>query len=296
VLTKWRDAHRRLLESPEYRADKELQELPNLDILLAFEDFSRAQEREFEEQLRRTQVDKARRERTARENFRALLAELVNKGALRARRKWKQVYPEFADDERYLGLLGMPGSNPLELFWDVVDGLDQRLDAKIAVIAAAIKVHDDAAKARGEVKAAEEGEEPRGFVVGADTTLEELLAVLGDDQGVKAMDRKDVEEVFYAVSPSDSLHAMYQLRRCRQLREDAVQKHEEERRRVDRKQRHLQDDLRYALKKMPEPLDLNAPFEDAVPAMEKLAEWQPLDDEGRRSAFSKFVKRQKVTF
>jgi hypothetical protein len=63
---------------------------------------------------------------------------------------------------------------------------------------------------------------------------------------------------------------------------------------VDRKQRHLQDDLRYALKKMPEPLDLNAPFEDAVPAMEKLAEWQPLDDEGRRSAFSKFVKRQKV--
>jgi pre-mRNA-processing factor 40 len=110
------------------------------------------------------------------------------------------------------------------------------------------------------------------------------------------MDRKDVEEVFYAVSPSDSLHAMYQLRRCRQLREDAVQKHEEERRRVDRKQRHLQDDLRYALKKMPEPLDLNAPFEDAVPAMEKLAEWQPLDDEGRRSAFSKFVKRQKVTF
>jgi hypothetical protein len=65
---------------------------------------------------------------------------------------------------------------------------------------------------------------------------------------------------------------------------------------VDRKQRHLQDDLRYALKKMPEPLDLNAPFEDAVPAMEKLAEWQPLDDEGRRSAFSKFVKRQKVYY
>jgi pre-mRNA-processing factor 40 len=199
VLTKWRDAHRRLVESPEWRADKELQELPNLDILLAFEDFSRVQEREFEEQLRRAQVDKARRERKAREAFRALLGELVQKGALRARRKWKQVYPEFADDARFQDLLGQPGSNPLELFWDVVDGLDQRLDAKIAVVAAAIQAHDDAAKARGEVRTAEEGEEPRGFVVGPESRLDELLAVVSGDQGVKEMDPKDVEEVFYAV-------------------------------------------------------------------------------------------------
>jgi pre-mRNA-processing factor 40 len=39
---------------------------------------------------------------------------------------------------------------------------------------------------------------------------------------------------------------------------------------------------------------MNGTFEDAVPLMEKLPEWQALDDDGRRSAFSKFVKRQKV--
>jgi pre-mRNA-processing factor 40 len=36
-------------------------------------------------------------------------------------------------------MLGKPGSNPIELFWDVVDDLDQKLDAKIATVEAAIK-------------------------------------------------------------------------------------------------------------------------------------------------------------
>jgi pre-mRNA-processing factor 40 len=38
-----------------------------------------------------------------------------------------------------LKLLGNPGSNPLELFWDVVDGLDQKLDAKVEEVQAALK-------------------------------------------------------------------------------------------------------------------------------------------------------------
>jgi pre-mRNA-processing factor 40 len=69
VLTKWRQAHQRLVESSEWKRDPELQQLPNLDILLAFEDFARVQEREFEEQMRRSQVDKTRKERKAREAF-----------------------------------------------------------------------------------------------------------------------------------------------------------------------------------------------------------------------------------
>jgi pre-mRNA-processing factor 40 len=40
---------------------------------------------------------------------------------------------------------------------------------------------------------------------------------------------------------------------------------------------------------------VNGSFEDAVPAMEKLPEWQALDDDGRRAAFNKFVKRQKAS-
>ena len=46
------------------------------------------------------------------------------------------------------------------------------------------------------------------------------------------------------------------------MHETAVRATADERRRAERKQRHLQDDLRYALKKMQEPLDLNITFED----------------------------------
>ncbi len=76
MLTRWRSAHSKVLESDEYRNDEELQKLPNLDILLAFEDYSRVREREFEEQMRRQQVEKTRKERKTREAFkvRALIS------------------------------------------------------------------------------------------------------------------------------------------------------------------------------------------------------------------------------
>jgi len=58
-----------ILESEQYKVDSELQKLPTLDILLAFEDYSRLREREYEEQTRRAQVEKTRKERKAREAF-----------------------------------------------------------------------------------------------------------------------------------------------------------------------------------------------------------------------------------
>lgn len=69
VLTRWRKALEMVIESEEWNGDEELQKLPTLDILLAFEDYSRVKEREFEEQMRRTQVEKVRSERKAREAF-----------------------------------------------------------------------------------------------------------------------------------------------------------------------------------------------------------------------------------
>jgi pre-mRNA-processing factor 40 len=69
VLTRWRKAHELVLESEQWQSDAELRNLPTLDILLAFEDYSRVREREFDEQMRRTQVEKTRKERKAREGF-----------------------------------------------------------------------------------------------------------------------------------------------------------------------------------------------------------------------------------
>ena len=58
-----------VLESEAWKTDQEIQKLPTLDILLAFEDYSRVREREFEEQMRRAQVEKNRKERKTREGF-----------------------------------------------------------------------------------------------------------------------------------------------------------------------------------------------------------------------------------
>lgn len=69
VLTRWRDAHAMLVNSDDWAVDEDLQNLPSLDILLAFEDYSRVKEREYEDQTRKDRVEKRRKERKAREGF-----------------------------------------------------------------------------------------------------------------------------------------------------------------------------------------------------------------------------------
>lgn len=46
------------------------------------------------------------------------------------------------------------------------------------------------------------------------------------------------------------------------MHDEALKRQADEKRRAERRQRHLQDDLRYALKKLPESLDLNLSYEE----------------------------------
>ncbi|KAJ7625510.1 hypothetical protein FB45DRAFT_67442 [Roridomyces roridus] len=300
VVTRWRDAQEMVLNSDAWREDRELQKLPTLDILLAFEDYSRVREREYEEQMRRGQVEKTRKERKAREAFKELLQDLVNTEKIKARTKWKDVFPLFRSDERYLNLLGNPGSNPLDLFWDAVDVLDQELEKKIAVVEGAIERHNNVRAKQaenqdgdGDVKMAEgkdeaaNGEQEKeqtkaedtSFVVNPETTEEEFLAVVKagseGDIGVEALSTEELRVVFNA------------------MKDMALKKRNDEKRRTERRQRHLQDDLRYALKKLAIPAETTE-YEAAVPLIQDLPEFKALeDDEGRKTAWSKYVKRQK---
>lgn len=163
---------------------------------------------------------------------------LVDSGAIKARTKWKTVYPSFADDKRYLDILGNPGSNPLELFWDVVDDLDQRLDAKMVVVEGAIrrynaKLDAKAKEARvkkeegGEVKEEEgedevkreegegegQAEEVKHFAVLSETTEEEFMKVIREDEDEKLLRVKEeeLEEVFMTVGV---VYPWSQMHRC----------------------------------------------------------------------------------
>ncbi|KAF7316925.1 hypothetical protein HMN09_00426700 [Mycena chlorophos] len=283
VVTRWRDAQDRLLKSSAWRDDAELQKLPTLDILLAFEDYSRVREREYEEQMRRTQVEKTRKERKTREAFKSVLEELAASGQIKARTKWKDVYPLFKSDERYLNMLGNPGSNPLELFWDAVDALDQALEKKIAIAEEAIERYNkgEAAKqAEGEDVKMEDADKPAGqsnaFAVDPETKEEDFVAaVKAGSEGDLGISLDDIHAVFVA------------------LQEAATKKRADEKRRAERRLRHLQDDLRYALKKLSIPSE-TVEYEAAVPLMQDLPEFKAIEDEeARKAAWSKYVKRQK---
>jgi pre-mRNA-processing factor 40 len=47
-----------------------------------------------------------------------------------------------------------------------------------------------------------------------------------------------------------------------QLHEQILKQQADEKRRAERRARHMQDDLRYAMKKLPDPLDINLGYEE----------------------------------
>lgn len=154
-----------------------------------------------------------------------MLNGLVESGEIKARTKWKDVYPNFSTDERYLNMLGNPGSNPIELFWDIVDALDQKLDGKIEIAMGAIKRHNKALEDSAKVSEmqTDEGAEategtaqaegssvesrPQLFEVGPETTGEDFVAVVkaDEDEGVKALTDEDLKEIYDSVCHSRPL-------------------------------------------------------------------------------------------
>lgn len=133
-------------------------------------------------------------------DFQALLQELVEKGQIKTGTKWKTVYPLFKDDERYTNILGNPGSGPLELFWDIVDAMDQKLEGKIEVVQGAIKRYNEKNKPSDGMDV--DGG-PVAFKVGIETTAAEFLNVVkaDEDEQVRALSDKALSDVFRAVSP-----------------------------------------------------------------------------------------------
>lgn len=110
-----------------------------------------------------------------------MLDELVKGGHIRAKTKWKTVYPLFAEDERYLNLLGTPGSNPIELFWDVVDQFDQALEEKVSRVNRAM--------------------DAKGIKFSVSLTSDGLRDAIRGSEEIEGLSDKDVAEVYETVSP-----------------------------------------------------------------------------------------------
>lgn len=125
-MTRWAEAKDLLQENAEYKADS-IQVLSKIDQLSVYEDHIKHLEKEYDARRSRDRTLRKRAERKRREAFKELLAELRRKGQLNAKTCWMQIHPLIKDDSRYQTVLGQPGSTPMELFWDLIEDLDERL-------------------------------------------------------------------------------------------------------------------------------------------------------------------------
>lgn len=73
ALTRWQDAQRMVVDSDQWKEDEELSQLPQLDILLAFEDYSKIKSGEYEAAVKAAELSRMQRNRLAREGFRVIL-------------------------------------------------------------------------------------------------------------------------------------------------------------------------------------------------------------------------------
>lgn len=126
MFTRWKEAQQLYQSHPTYTSDPVLQSMDALDFLATFEDYIKTLENEDAEVRRRAEAEKYRAERRNREAYWGLLQSLVEQGVLTTTTKWKTVYPLIKDDPRFLAMLGQPGSDPLEMFWDIEGDMEER--------------------------------------------------------------------------------------------------------------------------------------------------------------------------
>ncbi|KDN40517.1 hypothetical protein K437DRAFT_238815 [Tilletiaria anomala UBC 951] len=260
VMTRWRDAQRTILESEEYTQDARLQEMDVADMITVFEEHMRVVEKG--EQERREQVDdeKRRTERKRRTACKELMQELKDDGTINANSKWSDVYPLIKEDDRFIAILGQPGSTPLDYFYDIIDELDTRLSEHIRRI--------------------EKGFRGVSFEIKEGISREEFDAKVEDVGGYGDASEQERTLIF------------------EDIRGEAIRRAQEERKRSERIQRHQAEDLRYAMKRVDPPLSerLELSFDQlqVLPEVTSLREWKDChDDETRKMAWQHFVVRTK---
>ncbi|CAO1637421.1 unnamed protein product [Parajaminaea phylloscopi] len=286
VTTRWRDAHRTVLESSEWQEDAHLSSMDLSDMITVFEEYVRDIEKEEAERRRREDKAKAREERSRRAKFRELMEQGRLEGWIHTKASWPDVYRRLEGNETLQAMLGQRGSTPLDLFFDAVDICSRSVEARTASVEKLIKASD-----------------PKWEGITEGTTWEEFLAQV--QAGVKEASHDTVANAEGVAQDDAELKSVFE-----NLQEAATRAAREARKRHERRIRHLIDDARYGLKKdidgdlLRDAEALVAWDEGIQGRVEKLniREWQRLDediaDEAERAevkkvTWEKFSRRQK---
>ncbi|KAJ2403202.1 U1 snRNP protein [Coemansia sp. RSA 2559] len=226
-----------------------------LDFMDAFDAAIKMAEKREAEQKQCEKEKMFRQERQNRDAFKQLLKEHSNK--ITPESTWTEFYPLFKTDQRYLDMLGQPGSTPLELFWDEVEILSEGIYHERKVLESAMRAED--------------------FRFHVDTQLAEVKAFV---KFCRESERPS----------SQNIELIYQ-----QLASKAKRKKEDEEERLARQRRRLLDDFRYALYELDPELDPErSTWENELPRVRRLSEFKDVDDEDAcREVFELAVERQR---
>jgi len=254
--TKWRDAYGAIKSNPRFASDPVFSGMPDVAILNAFESHIKDLEVKRNAAKQKEKRTEGRRARQARDAFKQLLSEKLGEGKINAGSKWQKFFPLIDGDERYINLIGQPGSSPLDLFWDTVELEQNKLRSKRSVV---LDVLED-----------------RQWEMTVDTTYEEFRDFVVADDRTASIGADDMQMIY------DNL--MMKVHR----------RDEEEKKEAEEHRKKQIDALRSVIKRLEPPIRLGETFEDLLPRLAALPEYQDLDDdEARRSAFEKHMRRLK---
>jgi pre-mRNA-processing factor 40 len=172
---------------------------------------------------------------------------------------WKDIYPLIKDDSRYISAVGLVGSTPIDMFWDILDDLDEQLYHQKKAVYSALKRAD--------------------FEIDTETNFDDYMKAL------------DVEERVKVEISHENLKFIFE-----HLQVKAAQRIKDEKRRQEKKLRKKLDIFRHALKHALQPsINLEDTWEIIKPRAELLEEYKDIEDEALKiEVFEKYLNRLKV--
>ena len=168
--SEWRETYAKLRDEPRCKA------LDRVDCLDAFDAYVSHLERKKEEDRKKERAARRRAERKNRDAFIEYLQSCVVRRELNCRSEWKDFRGSAKETEAYKAVAAnSSGSTPRELFEDLLDDLDEEVEAQVRAVGEALRKH--------------------GFKVIAETSFDDLQTELAKPElgslmegGVQALD------------------------------------------------------------------------------------------------------------
>ncbi|KAK4508466.1 hypothetical protein PRZ48_002205 [Zasmidium cellare] len=253
--TRWADAEDLIMSNDRFVSDEIFKTLSKVDVFSSFESHMKALERLANDTTQKEKQLRKRHERKARDAFKQLLNEKLKEGKIKAGSLWQDVRPLIADDERYLNYLGTPGSDAIELFWDIVEDEERKLRSK----------RNDALDVL----------EERRWEMTLDTSLEQFAEVMQSHPRTSNFRDDEVAMIFD------------------RLMDKIKKRNEANKADIERQKKDSIDQIRSAMKRVEPPISVDDTYEEVAQRLAGQRDFQAADEDMRKSAYDKYMRRLK---